>query len=39
MAGRKRDTEDRRESRQRAVDQPYHRRLDPLQKELVLGHK
>ena len=35
-----RDREDRRERRQRAVDQPDHRRLDALEEEVVLvGHR
>ena len=39
LVGGERDREDRRQRRERAVDQPDHRRLHALQQEMVLvGH-
>ena len=39
LVRRERDGEDRRERRERAVDQPDHRRLDALEEErLLVGH-
>ena len=39
LVRRERDGEDRRQRRERAVDQPDHRRLDALEEERLLGHR